>query len=736
MPKFRQTTDILRLMSKKEDIRNIGIIAHIDHGKTTMTDSLLAEAGLLSPKVAGRARALDYLEEEQERGITIKTANISLLHETEGHPYVINLIDTPGHVDFTGKVTRALRAIDGAVVVVDAVEEVMVQTETVTRQALEERVKPVLFINKVDRLIRELKLDSDEIQHKFVRIIRDFNNLIDLYGEPEFKEKWKVDPKKQTVAFGSALHKWGFTLNTTQEKGIKFSDIVDAYKKDEFQKLPEQLPLHTAILDMVVKNHPNPIYAQKYRIPSIWKGEIDSELGQAMLNCDDNGPTVMCITLAQMDPHAGLVATGRLFSGTIKEGVQAYLVNAKKEYRVQQVSMYMGAFRKVVNKITAGNIAALLGLDLARAGETLVHTDGKDAMFPFERIKYVSEPVVTIAIEPKHPRELPRLVDAMTRLSIEDPNLVPTINKETGEYLLSGMGELHLEIAVKFLKDYGGGLDIVTSRPIVVYRESVPEKGIVAMAKSPNKHNRFWIQVEPLEEKVIEMIEKGDIMDVMGRKRIGEILYKEANWPTEEARNFWSLEEHKNMIINMTKGIQYLREIREMIIAGFRWACEAGPLCREPLRGLKIKLLDVKLHEDPVHRGPAQVMPAIRRAILGSFLTSKPVLLEPIYKIGVSVSAQWVGESSSIITRKRGKILASEQKGALTKVTGNIPVAETFGLSAEMRSATSGHAFWQCTFDHWEKAPENVTAEIISQIRERRGLPPEVPSPKRFIDEA
>jgi elongation factor 2 len=436
-----------------------------------------------------------------------------------------------------------------------------------------------------------------------------------------------------------------------------------------------------------------------------------------------------------MDPQAGLVATGRLFSGSVKAGDQVYLVGARKDHRIQQVSMYMGAFREVVDQITAGNIAALLGLDLARAGETLVDIAHKD-MIPFERIKYVSEPVVTLAIEPKHPKDLPRLVDAMNRLSIEDPNLVTTINKETGEYLLSGMGELHLEIAVKFLRDYGGGIEIITSRPIVMYRESVSSQGIIAMAKSPNKHNRFWVQVEPLEEKVIEMIEKGDLAEEMGRKRMGNVLYEQAKWPTEEARNIWALDEHRNIMIDLTKGIQYLREAREMIIAGFRWACQAGPLCEEPIRGLKVKLMDAQLHEDPVHRGPAQIMPAIRRAILGSFLMAKPVLLEPIYKIGISVPAQWVGECSSIITRKRGRILSSGQKGALTMITGYIPVAETFGLSAEMRSATSGHAFWQCTFDHWEKTPENVAAEVIKQIRERRGLPPEIPKPSRFIDEA
>ena len=736
MPRFRQTSDILKLMSKKQDIRDIGIIAHIDHGKTTMTDSLLVEAGLLSPKIAGEARALDYLEEEQKRGITIKTANISLLHEIKKKSHLINLIDTPGHVDFTGKVTRALRAIDGAVVVVDAVEEVMVQTETVTRQALEERVKPVLFINKVDRLIRELKLGPDEVQSKLLRIIRDFNNLIDLYGETEFKDNWRVDPAKGTVVFGSALHRWGFTVEVAKMKEIKFSDVVEAYHKERWQELQKTIPLHNAILDMVVKNLPNPIEAQKYRIPKVWKGELDSEIGQAMLNCKDDGPTVVCLTMAQLDPHAGLVATGRLFSGAVQEGKQVYLVGAKKDYRIQQVSMYMGAFREVVGSIAAGNIAALLGLDLARAGETLITRAHRDGMIPFERIRYVSEPVITIAIEPKHPKDLPRLVDVMHRLAIEDPNLVTTINKETGEYLLSGMGELHLEIACKFLNDYAPGLDIITSRPIVVYRESIAGQGVEAMAKSPNKHNRFWIQVEPLEETVMKMIEKGDILEEMGRKKIGTILRAQAKWSTGEARNVWALEEHKNILVDLTKGIQYLREAREMIIAGFRWACGNGPLSEEPMRGIKVKLMDAKLHEDPVHRGPAQIMPATRRAFLGSFLTAKPVLLEPVYKIGVSVPAQWVGDVTGIITRKRGRILSSEQKGPVTMINGYMPVSETFGLSAEMRSATSGHAFWQTQFDHWEKVPESLALSVVEEIRKRRGLSSEIPRPSRFIDEA
>ena len=714
MRRFKQTKEILKLMHKKEAIRNIGIIAHIDHGKTTMTDSLMAEAGLLSPNMVG-FRALDYLEEEQKRGITIKTANISLLHEVQGNPYIINLVDTPGHVDFTGKVARALRAIDGAVVVVDAVEEIMAQTETVTRQAIEERVKPVLFINKVDRLIEEIKLSEGQIQDKFARIIGDFNNLIEIYGEPEFKEKWKVAPEKESVAIGSALHKWGLTVQIASNKGIKFADVIDFYEKKKHEELSRLIPLHNAILNMVVKNIPNPTEAQKYRIPKIWKGPIDSEVGRAMLNCDENGPATMCITNVQSDIKEGLIATGRLFSGSLKEGDNVYLVNAGKECTVKQVSIYMGSFRENVSQITAGNIAALYGLDSVRTGETLVDVKYKGVMVPFERTKYLSEPVMTIAIEPKNPKDLPRLIEAMNRVSIEDPNIIAIIDKETGHYLLSGIGELQLEIAMKLLTEYGGGIELSASNPTVTYRESISEKGKTVTTKTPNKQNSFRVQVEPLEKEIVELIEKGELIEEMAEKIL-------------------ALNKYGNVLVNLTDNIS-LEKVKESVILGFQWACSRGPLCEEPLRGVKVNLLEAQIHEDPKLHESAQVMRAISRAILGSVLTAKPALLEPIYKIEVSVPTQWFGTCSNIITRRRGKIQATETRGILTMIKGYIPVAETLGLSTELRSATSGRAFWQCTFSHWEKTPENVAIEVIKQIRARRGLPPKIPKPEKFINE-
>ncbi len=723
-------------MERKENIRNIGILAHIDHGKTTLADSLLAGAGLLPPKIAGQARALDYLDEEQKRGITIKTANISLLHGRSGCPYVINLVDTPGHVDFTGKVTRALRAIDGAVIVVDAVEEVMAQTETVTRQALGERVRPLLFINKVDRLIKEMKLKAAGIQRKIIRIIKDFNSLIEIYGEPEFRVNWRVDPQKSTVAFGSALHRWGFTLETAQNAGIKISDIIEAYERGEHQSLEEIIPLHKAILDMVIEKVPSPVEAQKYRLPKIWRGDLNSEIGRSMLNCSHEGPTVLCITSAQLENGSGIVASGRLFSGSIHEGDQVYLLGTGKVHSVKQVSIYMGPYREIVDKVSAGNIAALSGLETVRAGETVVNPSYKDIMVPFERIKYISEPVMTVAVEPKNPEDLPRLIEAVSRLTLEDPNLYAAINKETGEYLLSGLGELHLEVAVKFLRVYGGGIEIAASKPMAVYRESITAKGITAVAKSPNRHNVFQVQVEPLEEKVLDLMEKSEITEAMSLAQIAEVLLKKAEWPREEAGKVLAVDTHKNILLNLKEDIQNFHGELDAIVRGFHWACRAGPLCEEPIRGLKVKLVDAQFHENLANRGPAQVMPAIRRGIFSSFLTAKPVILEPFYKIEISAPTSLIGECFNILARKRGRILSSEHKNALTMIIGYIPVAEIFGLSDEMRSATSGRVFWQSVFSHWERLPENIAAEVIRKIRERKGLPLEIPKPAHFMDKS
>lgn len=695
-----------------------------------MSDSLLASSGLLSPSVAGTALALDFMEEEQKRQMTIKAANVSLLHEKNGAPYVINLIDTPGHVDFSGKVTRSLRAIDGAVVVVDAVEEVMVQTETVTRQALEERVRPVLYVNKIDRLIKELKLTPDQIQEKIGRIIKDFNGLIDLYAEPEFRDKWKVNFATNTVAMGSAKDRWGFTSAIAENRGVKFSDVIDAYAQGKAEELKEKSPLHEAILDMAVEAMSPPHVAQRYRIPKIWKGDVDSEFGRVMVNCDDDGPIIMCVTNIVVDPQAGVVATGRLFSGTIKEGQMVNLIGARTESRVQQVCVYMGPYREVIGEITAGNIPALLGLEAARAGETLASS--KDVA-PFEAVHYVTEPVVTIAVEPKFSRDLPKLVDTLRKLSIEDPNLVTTINEETGEYLILGMGTLHLEIATTLISKTG--LEIVTSKPIVIYRESIRRPAGPFEGKSPNRHNRIQMEVEPLPQEIIDMIRRGDIGGYMDRHALARIL-RDKGWDAEEARGVWNIDESYNILSDVTKGAQYVQEAKDMIISGYEWSLKEGPLAYEQIRGVKVKIVDISLHEDPVHRGPAQIMPMTRRAFFAAFLSADPCLLEPVQKITAKIPPDLLGAVTSVISQKRGRVVSVDQRGHLVYVVGELPTAETFDLSEVLRSATAGRAFWGLEFSHWSPVPASMIMPVIQDIRKRKGLPLEPSKVEDFIDKA
>ena len=574
MPKFKSTQDIIRIIGNKDQIRNFGVIAHVDHGKTTMSDSLLAASGIISPSVAGQALALDSMKLEQNRQMTIRGANVTLFYELEGKDYVINMIDTPGHIDFTGRVTRALRAIDGAVVVSDSVEGIMTQTETVTRQALEERVRPVLYINKIDRLVKELRLDPPAMQKWLSNIIADFNKLIDIYAEPEIKEKWKVSIQGNTVAFGSAKDRWGFNYNTVQKKGIGFKDVYDAYTSDNpnlIKELAEKAPLHDAVLGMVVQHHPPPHVAQRYRIPKIWPGDLDSDTGKALLACDEKGPIVMMVTTINVDQQAGRVATGRLFSGTVKDGDELYLLDAKRTGKVQSVNIYMGNTRELVNIIPSGNIPALLGLDYAVAGETLSSIKTIPA---FESIKYVSEPVVTIAVEPKHPKDLPKLVEALRRITVEDPNLIIKINEESGETLMAGMGVLHLEIATSLLQE--AGLDIITTQPLINYRETIRASAGPIMSKSPNRHNKIFMRVEPLGEDIIEMIKTGHIKEDMDKKEMAKIL-RAKGWEADQAKKVAAIDPLGNLLVDETKGVQFIQESMDSIRSGFDDVVHEGP---------------------------------------------------------------------------------------------------------------------------------------------------------------
>ena len=728
MVKYKSTAEVLKIIKNKEQIRNFGVIAHVDHGKTTMSDSLLAYSGIIAPSAAGKALAMDFDKEEQARGITIYQANVTLHFTQKDKEYVINMIDTPGHVDFSGRVIRSLRAIDGAVVVCDAVEGIMTQTETVTRMALEERVKPVLFINKVDRLIKELRLTPEKMQQQLADVVSNFNQLIETYGEPEYKEKWKVSIQDSSVTFGSAKDRWAINVDLMKEKGLTFKDVIDAYQNEKVEDLVEKAPLAEAILGMVVKHHPPPHVAVKYRIPQIWKGDLDSDIGKALLACSDDGPTIMMVVNMVLDPAAGPVAIGRLFSGTIKDGQTINIIDEKREGRVQSVNFFMGNQREQVGELGAGNIPALLGLTDCRAGNTLSSVKGIQM---FEGVKYVSEPVVQIAIEPKHPKDLPKLVEFLQQLTIEDPNLIVKIDQESGETIIAGMGVLHLDVAVHRIQD--AKLEIITSEPLINYRETVTGSCEPIMSKSPNRHNKIFMKVEPLEPEIAQMLRTGEISDMKSKEFVADKL-KEVGWDRDTIKRIMKLDSRGNVLINGTKGVQFVQESTDSINTGFEEVMKEGPLCREQMRGCKFIFTHFVPHEDTAHRGLSQLGPASRRACMGALLTAGTTVLEPTLAIEVRVPTDLVGSVSTVINGRRGKVLDMSQKGAASIVIGEIPASETFTLSEAMRGQTAGRATWNTSFKEWTEVPKSLFQTAISDIRKRKGLAPDPPHISDFID--
>jgi elongation factor 2 len=716
-----------KLMDKPEQIRNIAIAAHVDHGKTTLTDNLLAGAGMISQDTAGQQLAMDTEEDEQERGITIDAANVSMTHEYEGSNHLINLIDTPGHVDFGGDVTRAMRAVDGALVVVDAVEGAMPQTETVLRQALREGVKPALFINKVDRLISELQEGPQEMQQRLQKVIGDVNELIrGMTEEMDDVDDWTVSIQDGTVGMGSALYKWGISMPSMQRTGMDFGEIIDLERADKRKELHEKTPLSNVVLDMVCEHFPDPIQAQPRRIPRIWRGDATSELAIQMRDVDDDGEVVLMVTDIGIDPHAGEIAAGRVFSGTLEKGQELYVSGTAGKNRVQSVGIYMGGEREEVEHVPAGNIAAVTGLKDAIAGSTVSSTE----MTPFESIEHISEPVITKSVEAQNMDDLPKLIETLRQVSKEDPTIRIEINEDTGEHLISGQGELHLEVITQRI-ERNQGIPVITGEPIVVYREAPTTNSREVEGISPNRHNRFYMSVEPLSEEIVEQLKLGEAtMDMPELERREALM--DAGMDKDTAQNV----EHiygTNVLIDDTKGIQHLNETMELVIEGLEESLDDGPLAAEPVQGALLRLHDAKLHEDAIHRGPAQVIPATRDAVHTALMDAEIRLLEPIQDVRIDVPNEHMGAASGEIQGRRGRVDDMYQEGDLMVVEGIAPVDEMIGFSSDIRSATEGRASWNTENAGFRVLADNLQPDIIHEIRERKGMKLELPEQINYL---
>ncbi|MFX1340800.1 MAG: GTP-binding protein [Promethearchaeota archaeon] len=727
MPRRKEISEILNLMEKTHNIRNIGFVGHIDHGKTTLSDSLLSEAGLLSPDLAGEARALDYLEEEQKRGITMKSTNISLYYEKtleEHEPFLINLVDTPGHLDFSGKVTRALRLVDGVVVVVDAVEEIITQSETVIRQALQEGVKPLLFINKVDRLIRELKLTDEEIRKKYTRIIKDFNTLLERYADPPFNKEWKVSPAIGNVAFGSALHKWGFTLKILNNSDIRFKDIKERYKKETYTKekhadLAVYLPIYKAILEMVVDHLPNPIEAQKYRINKIYEGDLKSEVGNSMISCDPNGPLIICLSKVQADKNR-LVATGRIFSGRCTNKTEVFLLRENNYETIQRIAIFMGQRREQVDKIPVGNIVAIEGLKKIKSGETIIDPNYIDKMVPFENVKYVTTPVVTVSIEPEYLRDLDRMKELIENLLIEDPNLKFEINEENGEFLLSGMGPLHLEITANDIEKRG--IKVAISEPRSVFKESCRGQSSDIKAISSNSQNSLIIKIKRLDNQTLKFFQNHDYKSIRPFERFKTTLKEHTSLLDAEIENFWKCDDHQNILIYQGK-TELDDFYKNLIIEIIEKISLNGPLCGEKLTELKIIIKDLNIVKIDESTAFTELSAMFYDAIKKALNEAELILMEPIYHTIIQLPPNYIKNTVSLLTKYSAKIKEINQENdyqAIIEIL--LPVRNSIKFAEDIRSNTSGKAFWQNEFFAFLEVPPYEAKTLINDLRFNKGL--------------
>uniref|UniRef100_A0A673KC47 Elongation factor 2 n=1 Tax=Sinocyclocheilus rhinocerous TaxID=307959 RepID=A0A673KC47_9TELE len=811
------TVDQIReIMDKKSNIRNMSVIAHVDHGKSTLTDSLVCKAGIIASARAGETRFTDTRKDEQERCITIKSTAISLYYELsendsafikqckDGSGFLINLIDSPGHVDFSSEVTAALRVTDGALVVVDCVSGVCVQTETVLRQAIAERIKPVLMMNKMDRALLELQLEPDELCQTFQRIVENVNVIISTYGEGEHGPMGNimVDPVVGTVGFGSGLHGWAFTLKQFAEMYVakfaakgdkkkaelspverakkveemmkklwgdkyfdpscgKFSksatnadgkklprtfcqlvldpifkvfDAIMNFKKEETQKLIEKLevkldaedkqkegkpllkavmrrwlPAGDALLQMITIHLPSPVTAQRYRCELLYEGPGDDEAAMGIKNCDPKAPLMMYISKMVPTTDKGrFYAFGRVFSGVVSTGQKVRIMGpnftpGKKEdlylKPIQRTILMMGRYVEPIEDVPCGNIVGLVGVDqfLVKTGTITTFENAHNMRV----MKFSVSPVVRVAVEAKNPADLPKLVEGLKRLK---------------------------------------------SDPVVSYRETVSdESDQVCLSKSPNKHNRLYMKSRPFPDGLAEDIDKGDVTARQELKQRARYLAEKYEWEVAEARKIWCFGPDgtgPNILMDITKGVQYLNEIKDSVVAGFQWATKEGALCEENMRAVRFDIHDVTLHADAIHRGGGQIIPTARRVLYASVLTAQPRLMEPIYLVEIQCPEQVVGGIYGVLNRKRGHVFEESQVTGtpIFVVKAYLPVNESFGFTADLRSNTGGQAFPQCIFNHWQILPgdpydvNSKPSQIVAETRKRKGLKEGIPALDNFLD--
>ena len=819
---------IRAIMDDPSRIRNMSVIAHVDHGKSTLTDSLIGKAGIIAKKSAGSECYMDGRDDEKTRGITIKSTAVSLYFEYLQQAHLFNLIDSPGHVDFSSEVTAALRVTDGALVVVDCIEGVCVQTETVLRQAMQEMIRPILMVNKVDRAILELELDGEQIYQNFVRAIDNVNVVVQTYAPAELGN-CELCPVAGNVAFGSGKDAWGFTLKRFAEVYAKKFDVPyekflsklwgdnfydpkkKVWKKESTSKkgkplqrgfvyfimdpiiklakvcmnddtgsiaqilsklnieldseesglkskkllkciMQKWIDAADTLLEMMVLHLPSPQTAQKYRYKFLYEGPEDDECAMAMKHCDKNGPLMMYVSkMVPTSDKGRFYAFGRVFSGTIRMGQTvrimgpSYKPGKKNDLYVKSIQrtvLMMGRKTSSIEDVPCGNTVGLVGVDQFLNKTGTISTSG--VAHNIRVMKHSVSPIVRVAVKPKKQSELPKLIQGMARLAKSDPLVLCINDQETGENIIAGSGELHIEICIKDLIQEFAQIEIITSDPVVSYRETVTKQSIAAMSKSTNKHNRLTCSCEPLPERLTISIED-KLLPIKDKKKISRELQEKWDWSKSESSKLWAFGpdgEGPNMLVDLTHGCQFVNEIKEHMVSGFEQVTRRGVLCGEELRGVRFNVIDSHLHSDSIHRGGGQITPASKRVLYATQLLAEPSLQEPVLLVEISTPNDQVGKIYGCLAHRRASVEdeVNVEGVPLTIMKVFLPVSESFGFTSFLRQKTSGKAFPSMTFDHFEVMFGNVfdknsrVNKVVTENRKRKGMKIEIPEASYYMD--
>ncbi|KAF0989657.1 hypothetical protein HZS_2562 [Henneguya salminicola] len=826
-------------------IRNVALVGNIHSGKTSFADCLIYQTRPdLTENYDKPLKYADVLFTEKERGISIKCTPVTLvLSDTKDKSFLINIMDVPGHINFSDEVAAAFRLCDGILLVVDAIDGVVnMNVQRLVKFALQEQMPITLCINKIDRLILELKLPPIDAYYKMKQTIDEINILINTYS---VDTSVVLSPLQGNVLFASTKYRFCFTLKSMATLYINFFDTpidVELFSKNlwgdiyfdqtdrKFIKtLPKGSTLHrsfiqfilepiykifshtvgeldgsfqqlcrnlgvqvtkselkmnvvplltllckrffgpfTGFVDVVTKFIPSPSESAATKIPHIYTGDLNTDLADSLLKCDPDGPTV--VHISKMYPSQdGLIfySFGRVYSGTsIHSNTQArilgenYTLDDDEDSKIAKVGRLFIAearYNIEIRCVPAGNWVLIEGIDESIVKTaTLVGLSGCENACIFRSLLFDTQSIIKVAVEPVNPPELPKMLDGLRKVNKSYPLLITRV-EESGEHVIFGTGELYLDCVMHDLRRMYSQSEIRVADPITAIEKS----SFKCFAETPNKKNKITVIAEPLDKGIAEDIENEVVSIKWEKKKIGDYFQTKHNWDILAARSIWAFGpdfKGPNILIDDTLPAEVnknlLNNVKDYIVQGFQWGTREGPLCEEPIRNVKFRMMDAMIAEEPLYRAGGQIIPTARRVIYSAFLLATPRLMEPYYYVECHSPADCVSAVYTVLARRRGHVIQdSPVSGSpLYEIKAYIPVIDSFGFETDLRTHTQGQAFCQSVFHHWQLVPgdpldksivikplepqpaTHLGREFMIKTRRRKGLSEDVSINKFFDD--